>query len=69
MFGYNNKLVTDDVNILGCTDGDLLENTLGAEDRNTIGIVGGNEIGSTIGSFDGYGFLDGKQLGWSIGKN
>ena len=48
--------------VLGSTEDDQLGYTLGAGDRNRIGIVGKNVMGSTIGSFDGSGLLNGKDL-------
>ena len=45
--------------ILVSIDGEILGSTLGAADRNTIGIVGETDLGSP----DGSGLLDGKELG------
>ena len=59
MLWSDNILGTD---LLGSTDDDQLGYKLGARDRKRIGIVGGNNMGSTIGSFDGSGLLDGKEL-------
>ena len=56
MLGSDNILGTDDGIILGYT-------TIGAADRNIIGISEGTNMGSP----DGSGLLDGKDLGWFVG--
>ena len=64
MLGSDNIL---GIYVLGSTDDDQLGYTLGARDRKRIGIVGGDNMGYPIVSFDGYGLLDGKELGWFVG--
>ena len=56
MLGYDHILGTDDGIILGYT-------ILGAADRNKIGISEGTDLGSP----DGSGLFDGKELGWFVG--
>ena len=53
MLGYGDSI------ILVSTDGEILGSTLGATYRNKIGLGEGTDLGSP----DGSGLLDGKELG------
>ena len=56
MLGYGDGI------ILGSNDGEILVSTLGAADRNKIGIDERTDLGSP----DGFGLLDGNELGWFV---
>ena len=56
MIGSDNRIGPDDGIILGSTK-------IGAADINTIGISEGTDLGSP----DGSGLFDGKELGWFVG--